>query len=281
MKPGEPPGPRNDGMELRPAFASNGSPVHTSPLAPTKGDPEELGMSQSIKRKDFLTLTISIATLSAVSAVGCGDDDDSTNGGTAGKGGGGSGGNAGNGTSGSSAGNSPQGGKNGTAGSGGKNNGGSGGTGGANGGSGGTNTGGSGGKDGHAGEGGGESYGGEGGAGGEGYGGESYGGEGGAGGAGGDGPVAAPKCGGAHLTQTAGSATHNHLTGADGMFTAYVNGSNHAIDFTLPLDGGGPHSHTIHLSAEDFDTLLNGGTITLKESSNDFGHTHTYTISCG
>lgn len=229
-------------------------------------------MSQSIKRKDFLTLTISIATLSAVSAVGCGDDDDSSGDGGAGKsGGGGTAGSGGkNGTAGSSAGNSPEGGKNNNGGTGGKNNGGSGG---ANGGTGGKNNGGSAGKMNNGGEGG---VGGDGGAGGESYGGESYGGEGGAGGAGGDGPGAAPKCGGAHLTHDA--VGHNHLIGnVDQQFTVYVNASDHNDPFPLPMELN--HSHGIELSKQDIDTLRAGGMIT--KDSKGGTHTHTYKISCG
>lgn len=46
------------------------------------------------------------------------------------------------------------------------------------------------------------------------------------------------------------------------------------------LQGPDMHSHTLTLSEADLMTLANGGELTGVMSSNDSGHTHTYTISC-
>ena len=258
-------------------------------------------MGQSIKRKDFLTLTITFATLGAA-AVGCGDDDDDSGGGSSGKSGGGAGGN--------NAGNS-SGGTGNTAGN----------NGGASSGKGGTETGGTeaggteagGAEMGGTGAGGGDGPGpgpgeagmgpggtgpvGGGGAGAEGGGGGSSGGgsggEGGAfGGAAGAGG-AGPQCEGVTMTHTASSISvgHYHLATADAdknALMAYINDDARGATFTLTVQGPSMHTHTITFTSEQITTLRSGGEVTLAPSSQPINavgstppaHTHTYTIKC-
>jgi hypothetical protein len=97
------------------------------------------------------------------------------------------------------------------------------------------------------------------------------------------GAPAATECAGATLVQTAGPGSHDHIpdnpTTLFTSLTNLINGSNPTATFALPLENG--HSHDIVLTASEVTTLLAGGTVTGKISSETGNHQHTYTISCG
>jgi hypothetical protein len=252
-------------------------------------------MAESINRKQFLALTLTMSSMGMAAA--CGDDTtdfESTGGGGSG-GKAGAGGSGGKNTGGSSAGSggtpnggtpnggtpnggTPNGGgagNAGTAGSGGTPNGGTSGSGpGGEGGE--TMVGGAGGADDMAGAGGGGADAGGAGAGG-----------GGASGAGGDGGTAGepggPSCAGAAL---AGGETngHDHVPNGNdakavyfAQLTAHIN-SAQATDTFMTFSEGG-HQHTIKLTSEQVNTLRSGGTVSGVATTGGT-HTHIYTLSC-
>jgi hypothetical protein len=218
--------------------------------------------SRKLNRKDFLVVTVSTVATSAL-AVACGDDAVDNPGPTAGSGGGGAGGTP---SGGAGAGGTP------TAGSGGKPNGGT-----SGGGAGGKPAGGSGGGGAGGTSGGGSGGGGAGGTSGGGSGGTSGSGGGGAGGGGG-------MCGTANIMQTS-AEQHDHIpadpTQLKMDLKMLINGNMATMEFTLPGEGQGNHTHKLKLTAEQVTTLKGGGMITGKVTEADAtGHTHTYTISC-
>ena len=227
-------------------------------------------MKQSMGRKDFLVLTLTLTTLGMSAA--CGDDeDDQHDDGPAGNGG-----SSHAGSGGESAGGHLVGGSNAGSNSSGASTSGNTGTGGGGGqGSGGapeTDIGGAGGQK-VGGEAGGSAVSGDGGAAGDGSSSPNVGGSGGEGGAG-------PACQQATLAQEAGG--HDHLP-ADpkALFTSFTHllkGSNPTATFALPMDLG--HSHNIMLTRGEVEQLLRGETIS-KNSTKTSDHFHTYTISCG
>lgn len=221
--------------------------------------------SRSIKRKDFLVITVSAVAASVLSAA-CGDDP-ATPGGTAGAGTGGSGtagtGTAGTGTAGTGTAGT------GTAGTG------TAGTGTAGTGTAGTGTGGggAGGTGGAAGGGGAAGKGGSGGA------------SGGTGGGGGSGGGGGGMCGTASIMQTS-AEQHDHIPADPATLKAdlktLINGATATMKFTVPSDGqGGGHTHTFSLTAAQVTTLKGGGMVTMIKTDTDAtNHTHTYTIGC-
>jgi hypothetical protein len=82
--------------------------------------------------------------------------------------------------------------------------------------------------------------------------------------------------------QTAGPP-HDHIPASPATLfaslTNLINGSNPTATFALPTDFG--HSHEIVLTSGEVATLLAGGTVQGKLSSETNSHQHTYTIACG
>jgi hypothetical protein len=221
-------------------------------------------MTQSIKRKDFLALTITFTTLGLAAACGDDDDDATSTGGTSGSGGKGSSGSGTGGKAGSGTGGKAGSGTGGKAGSG----------------TGGTNN--------EAGQGGGleGGTGNEAGGGGVPEGGVNAGG-GGAGGAGGEGgvPVLGAQCDNIVRSQTATTAAtvHDHIpteaVAKAAFFTQVqltINTANGATSFMLPLLNA--HQHTVSLTGGEVNTLVKGGTVT--KESDGATHTHTIKIEC-
>ncbi len=206
-------------------------------------------MTPTIRRKDFLMLTVTLTGLGASAACG---DDDSSDAKPAGNSGDGSGGDSGGEASGgkasggSGAGESGSGGDSGyDANDGGEPSSETGGAGGAL-----SNEAGAGGDDAGPAHGGAAAAG----AGGTGNAGDA---------AGAGGEASVQQCHGATLTQTAG--THDHVpANSSSLFASFqmlVDGSNPTVPFALPQNGTG-HSHNITLTESEVLVLRAGGTLT-------------------
>jgi hypothetical protein len=79
----------------------------------------------------------------------------------------------------------------------------------------------------------------------------------------------------ATLVQTS-SESHDHLPLSVPITAAQLN-TGAMLEYALPIEQN--HRHTLTLTAADLDALKSGVAVT-KVSSNDNGHTHTYSITC-
>jgi hypothetical protein len=104
------------------------------------------------------------------------------------------------------------------------------------------------------------------------------------GGEGGGGPQ--NMCVGSNLTfdhdSTTAAQEHTHLPIQGMARTALVDliNTGSPLTFEMPEDGNNEHTHTITFTANQLETLRNGGTVQDIESSTENGHTHTYSIEC-
>jgi hypothetical protein len=79
----------------------------------------------------------------------------------------------------------------------------------------------------------------------------------------------------AALVQTSGES-HDHLPLSVPITAAQLN-AGPMLEYALPIEQS--HRHTLTLTPADL-SALRGGTAVTKTSSNDNGHTHTYSITC-
>jgi hypothetical protein len=84
-----------------------------------------------------------------------------------------------------------------------------------------------------------------------------------------------------HLSTTAGQ-NHDHFPLGAMLRSALINqiNSGSPLTLSLPDDGAADHSHDLIFTAMQFATLRNGGAIAMITSSEENGHTHTYTLEC-